>query len=232
MENPNPATPAQAAIPGNGEQVKPNSSVAPTSPAIPATGGQPDEEKVTIPLKEFRVLQRDHARVLSFEKRKDFAARQNTNTQSANNGGGDPELVKALAQKDLDLQQANARTLRAEVKAGIESILNKPEYSNLPSIAKELIRKNPAMLSEADNVEEALLDIEDFVREESAKISNPPGGQVPSRGPVGHETPPAVTAGAPAPSAASSLEDVSNLTGPARSRAILRNNLKQARGVK
>ncbi len=233
MEKPNPATPAQAATPGNGEQVKPTPSVAPTSPVTPAAGGQPDEEKVTISLKEFRDLQRDHARVLSFDKRRQFAAsKNNANPQPTNNGGGDPELIETIAQKDLALQEANTRALRAEVKAGVESILAKPEYSKLPDSTKELIRKNPAMLSEADNVEEALLDIEEFVREESAKISSVPSGQVPSRGSSDHETPPVINAGAPAPSAAAGLEDVSNLTGVERSRAVLRNSLKKQRGVK
>lgn len=89
------------------------------------------------------------------------------------------------------------------------------------------------MLSDADNVEEALLDIEDFVREEVAMILKPDnsGGQggtgsQPNQ-PTGHEAPPVITPGQSAPVDARNLEDVSKLTGPARSRAILRNSMKQ-----
>ena len=116
--------------------------------------------------------------------------------------------------------------------------MEKEEFKVLPESTKALILKNPHMLSQADNVEEALLDIEDFVRDQVAGLkvpnSSPNPGQGGSRAanPSGHETPSSVSAGAPAPASAIELEDVSNLSGVARSRAVLRNSMKKARGVK
>lgn len=241
MSQNNPATPAQAATPGSGEQqVPPNSSAAPQTPPAGGQGGQP-EEKVTIPLKEYRDLQRDHARVLSFDKRKQFSSSRNnpaSNNQPGNGaeGNNDPELVEQVRVNQERADTAEKRALQAEVKSGVRDILAKPEYANLPESTKNLILKNPAMLSEADNVEEALLDIEDFVREnipagtQNQNQSGQGGASRPT--PPGHEAPPTVTTGAPAPVNAEGLEDVSKLTGVARSRAVLRNSMKKARGVK
>ena len=121
-------------------------------------------------------------------------------------------------------------------------ILNKEEYKDLPKSTSDLILKNPAALSNAETLDEALLDIEDFIREQTIEIQDKsknlqtiPGegqpGQQPKNLP-GHETPPATTAGAPAPAEPNSLEDINSLSGPARSRAILRNSIRKKEGVK
>ena len=242
MAEQNPAIPAQsAANPGSSPQVPP-SSAAPQTPTNNGGQGGAPEEKVTISLKEFRDLQRDHARVLSFDKRRGFNASRNNPAPQPGNGasGGqdDPEIVEQLRVTQERADAAERRAMQSEVRDGVRTILGKPEYANLPSSTKELILKNPSMLSEADSVEEALLDIEDFVREQAAAVvtpnSQPNSGQGGSSqaNPPGHEAPPVVSAGAPAPVNAENLEDVSNLRGPARSQAILRNSIKKARGVK
>ncbi len=238
MSQTNPATPAQAANPGSGEQVQPQSSAAPQAPSTQqGQGGQP-EEKVSISLKEYRDLQRDHARVLSFDKRKDFVKKNPSGNPPGNGAAGndDPELVEQVRVNQERAETAEKRAMQAEVKSGVRDILAKSEYANLPESTKNLILKNPAMLSEADNVEEALLDIEDFVRENTpagSSNSNQSGQGAASRpNPTGHEAPPTVSPGAPAPVNAEGLEDISKLSGVARSRAVLRNSLKKARGVK
>ena len=90
-------------------------------------------------------------------------------------------------------------------------------------------------MSDADNVEEILLDIEDFVREEVGKLSatsQPLNSGEGKNEPVGHETPPAIQSGIPAPAPAQNLEETENLHGTDLSRAVLRNSIKKMRGVK
>ena len=242
----NPVTPAAnaAATPGNNGQSAPQSSAAPSTQSGTPLGqeGKPDD-KVTIPLKEYRDLQRDHARVLSFDKRKQFNSSRNNNApgfQPANNGSGennDPEIVEQLRVSQERTEAAERESLQLKVKDGVRTILAKPEFANLPESTKNLILKNPAMLSEANNVDEALLDIEDYIRETASTISTPNQNQSGQGGgsrstPPGHEVPPTVSVGAAAPTNAEGLEDTSSLTGVARSRAVLRNAAKKARGIK
>ena len=241
----NPVIPAAnaAATPGNNGQSAPQSSAAPsTQPGNPpGQGGAPDE-KVTISLKEYRELQRDHGRVLSFDKRKQFNSSRNNapGSQPANNGSGennDPEIVEQLRVSEERAETAERESMQLKVKDGVRAILAKPEFANLPESTKNLILKNPAMLSEANSVDEALLDIEDYIRETASTISTPnqnQSGQGSGRRstPPGHEVPPTVSAGAAAPANAEGLEDTSNLTGVARSRAVLRNAAKKHRGIK
>lgn len=220
----NPVTPAQAATPGAIEQGVQNPSVvASQSPASP-------EEKVTISLKEYRDLQRSHARQLSFEKRKDFLKK----APVADQGDGtsqDPELVQQLNRERELRETAEKRAMQSEVRDGVRGILSKPEYAGLPESTKNLILKNPSALSDADNIEEALLDIEDFVRENSVSVSKPGDGSTRPE-PAHHDTPQSVSTGTPAPVYNTDIEDTSRLTGVNRSRAILRNTMRKARGIK
>jgi hypothetical protein len=89
------------------------------------------------------------------------------------------------------------------------------------------------MLSKADNLDEALLDIEDFLRENVIGIDSVPI-PMPGQQNAGqkNETPPVINSGAPAPSDSAGLEDVSKLSGTARSQAMIRNKMREARGVK
>ena len=234
MTTSNPATPAQAANPGGNEQ---GAGTPPANSSTPPQEGAQGNQQgaVTISAEEYRILTRDHARQQAFEKRKGFTrSRNNPSTPPATGAAGDdPELVEALHREQDARIEAERKALKAEVSVGVGSILAKSEYAKLPQSTKNLILKNPHMLSEADNVEDALLDIEDFVREEVAGLSAPgnsgnqAGGNSQPNQPVGHETPPTVGAGNPAPVNSGVLEDTSKLTGVARSRAILRNALKQ-----
>ncbi|MBI4119369.1 MAG: hypothetical protein HY456_00800 [Parcubacteria group bacterium] len=192
---------------------------------------------MTIPTKEYAQLQRDHARVVSFENRARFNKSKLASSQpTSGEGSDDPEVVAQLQREQEAHADANLRAHRAEVTLKVRDLLEKEEFKNLPMSTRALILKNPAMLSDADNVDEALLDIEDFVREQVAGLtpqSQPQGsGKGTSPSPTGHETPPSVGPGAPAPVTSVDLEDVSKLTGVARSRAVLRNTMKQQRGKK
>ncbi len=237
MTNPNPATPAQAATPGNVPQGSGTPSPETPAAVTPTGQGNQVDGTVTISTKEYAELQRAKARTLSFEKRAAFQKRNPAPSPAANgDGGDDPELVAQVQREQEARADADKRAYRAEVTLKVRDLLDKEEFKNLPASTRSLILKNPSMLSGADNVDEALLDIEDFVREQVAGLtpSSQPvpgsGGNSPSA--PGRETPPAVSAGAPAPASAVELEDASKLTGVARSRAILRNSLKKARGVK
>ncbi len=233
MTNPNPATPAQAAAPGNAAA----GSAAPssTTPAVvtPTGQGNNPEGTVAISLKEYRDLQRAKARTLSFDKR--LALKKPATSQPTNDDGADPELVNELAQEREGRQNAERRALQAEVRGRVSELFSKPEFKDLAPSTKSLILKNPAMLSNADNIEEAMLDIEDFVQEQVTLDLNLKGGASqpgkPNQ-PSGHETPPNTNGGNSNPAGNPSLEDTSKLSGPARSQATIRNALKKAKGVK
>ena len=237
MEKPNPATPAQAATPGNVPQGSGTPSPVTPAAVTPTGQGNQAEGTVTIPTKEYAQLQRDHARVVGFEKRASFARSRPASANPNGEGSDDPEVLERLRTEQEARAESDRRAYRAEVTLKVRDLLEKDDFKNLPASTKALILKNPAMLSEADNVDEALLDIEDFVREQVAGMAIPVqgtqpsgqgGGTRPSASPTGHDTPPVVGGGSPAPVTGVEMEDVSKLTGPARSRAILRNSLKKA----
>jgi len=215
-----PATPAQAATPGSTEQGKtPAAGDAPGTP-----GAQPAIGQVTITTAEFAQLQRDAARAKSTAKRNEIRVR----TSPTVTADPDDPLSKELEDtRRINIQQA--QDLRQERMTNrARDILAKPEYAALPESTKKLILKNPSALSSAEDVEEAILDIEDFVRDEVdgiAKSNQPAAGTTP-----GHETPPVVTAGNPAKVQATEDIDVSKLSGPARSRAVLSNLTRKTRG--
>jgi len=236
MEQIKPATPAQAATPGNASQVP--GTTSPVTPATVTPGqGVQAEGSVIIPTKEYAQLQRDHARVVGFNKRAEFSARKNPPINSNGEGNGDPE-VAAILQREQDARiDSEKRAFKAEVTLKVRDLLDKEEFKSLPASTRALILKNPSMLSDADNVDEALLDIEDFVRDQVVlipvqnfqQIDNGNGSR--ANNPVGHETPPVVGSG-PVPVQGIELEDISKLSGPARSRAVLRNALKnKKRGI-
>lgn len=240
MENPKPATPAQAAAPGNVPQG--SGTPSPVTPPVTTPGsGAQAEGTVTISTKEFAELQRAKARSLAFDRRADFRKRNPLPPQAPHGEGSeDPEILEQLRKEQEARAEADLRAYRAEVTLKVRDLLDKEEFKALPASTRALILKSPHMLSEADNVEEALLDIEEFVREQVAGLAIPPvivnqnqPGPGGSRAgtPAGHETPPAVSAGAPTPPTAIEEEDVSKLTGVARSRAVLRNAMKKARGL-
>lgn len=237
MENPKPVNPAQAATPGNVPQG--SGTPSPVTPPVTTPGpGAQAEGTVTISTKEFAELQRAKARSLAFDRRADFRKRNPLPPQAPHGeGSDDPEILAKLQEEQEARIESDKRAYRAEVTLKVRDLLDKEEFKALPASTRALILKNPHMLSEADNVEEALLDIEDFVRDQVAGLAipaplNQPGpGGVRTATPAGHETPPIVSAGAPTSPSAIEEEDVSKLVGVARSRAILRNAMKKARGL-
>lgn len=224
MSEQSPTTPAQAAPLGNDGQ---GNAPAPVVTPAATPGAAPGQ--VTIPADEYAKLQRDHARVLSFEKRRDFNKRSAINRTNEGEGG-EPNEEVVKAREELAATQTELH--RERVTNRVRDLLAKPDYSALPESTRKLILKNPAMLSEADNFEEAMLDIEDFIREEVAGAAKPNAAAAkPAGQPNGIETPAGV-GGGPAMGIASGLEDLKDLQGTARSRAAIRNALKQKKGVK
>lgn len=222
MENVNPATPAQAAPPAN---VQPGQAPNPSNP--PVNPGAP-EGKVYVDVNELAQLRRDAARTKSLQRRADLAKSQ---PEALNIDPNDPVAVE-LAQ----LRRENAEKDRAirEVRLSreVSELFNKPVYKDLPESTKKVILRNPSSLSNADNVEEAIIDIEEFIQAELAPLT--PKVEAPApKGPSGVETPPAPGGGAPAPANSEVLEDLSKLPPSERAIAALRNAAKKQRmGVK
>ena len=219
----NPATPAASATatPGADPNVVATPSTTPNT-VVP-------EGKVTIDTKEYAQLQRDAARARSAQKR--IEIRNNTNRQSIPEGASE-DVAKAIEEANNRAAEAERKALQAEVGGKVRDILDKDEFKNIPKSTRELILKNPSMLSKADNLDEALLDIEDFLRENVVGVDSV---TIPMPGlnkPGPNETPPVINSGAPAPSDAAGMEDVSKLSGSERSRAMIRNKIKEAQGVR
>ena len=90
---------------------------------------------------------------------------------------------------------------------------------------------------DADNLDEAMLDIEDFLREEvvglppeDAKQGQQGESSSQIQNPVGHETPPAIESGGSTLVDSSILEDASEVKGEERSRMLIRNAIKKQMG--
>lgn len=233
MININSATPSKEATPGVSGQGQ--ASQAQPSPAQ-GQGGQL-ESNVTITAKEYAELQRNQARLQAFQKRAQFTSKNSS--LFAPSDTDDPEIVEALRKEQTAHQNAIKELRSEQIKNGVRGLLDKEEYKLLPKVVKDLILKNPALLSKAETVDEALLDIEEFINTQMIehKINQPPqpsdntqkGGQGQPQNPSGHETPPIVNAANPAPVNVDALEDINKLEGQSKSRAILRNVLRKAR---
>lgn len=221
MSNNNSATPAQAATP----EKDPQNSPAPATTPAPTTGdqGTSQEGKVTIDTKEYAQLQRDAARARSSQKRNEINSRKNSTTE---NSSGDPNVDRAIEEANNRAAIAERNALQAQVKGSVRDLLEREEFKTIPKSTKALILQNPALLSNADNLEEALLDIEDFIRDQVLPNEiTPTTIEKKNDQPAGHETPPA-NVGAPAPAGDSRLEDVSKLSGNAKSMAMIRNSFR------
>ena len=221
----NPATPPQGAIPGSAPAVV-ATPPASTPSSTPGQQGNLDG-KVTIDLKEYRDLQRAKARTLSFDKRVALGKGATPTTMKNPDGSdADPEIVDRLNQSESLRKEAEKKAMRLEVKGKVRDLLEKPEYAVLPKSTKDLILENPAMLSSAETLDEALLDIEDWVGAKVLELNIPgSGANKPNNNPTGHDTPP-VGASGPAPVRGVEPEDLSKLRGTARSQAAIRNAIK------
>src|SRR3990167_4267662 len=156
-----PATPEvkTSAAPGNSEQTSVNSSTDNSG----SPSNQPDE-KISISSAELAQLRRDAARSKSIQRRFDALLKNNSGLPE----GVDPNdpLALELHKERQGRVQAEQKALKLEVVTKVREILDRPEYNSLPKSTKDLILKNPSALSDADNADEALLDIEDFVQEQ------------------------------------------------------------------
>lgn len=234
MPETTPATPAQAATPGSNEQGTVPAAAA-TTPSVTTPGqGTTPAGQVTISTAEFAQLSRDAARGRS-------KGRRPTQGPTSQVDPDDP-AAQAIAQANSERDSANQRALRLEVREEVRGILDKPEFAKLSRSTRELILKNPAALSEADNLEDALSDIETFIAEQVAvedayargdTSTTVPAVTVPGvsqvKEPTGHETPVLPGGGAPAPAPANELEDLTRLTGAARTQAAIRNAIRGKR---
>lgn len=225
MVNPNPATPAApaTATPGSGEHGSNQPSVVPAAPATPAPGNN-NEGTVTIPVKEYRDLQRNDARARSFGKR----IYQRPASTAAMNGDPNDPAAPERARADA----AERRAMQLEVKGKVQDLLADDRFKSIPQSTKKLILEAPHMLSEAETLDDAMYDIEDKLIEIAASDNipvtiktddTPPANNQPAN----RETPPIVTPGTPAPTDTTAMEDTSMLRGNARSQAALRNAFKK-----
>lgn len=222
MAQPNPATPSQEVTPGHGEHGSSTPSATPAAPVTPAPGNN-NEGTVTIPVKEYRELQRNDARARSFGNR----VYRRPAAPAANADPNDP-----VAQANARATEAEQKSLRLEVQGKVRDLLADDRFKNIPQSTKTLILESPHMLSEAETLDEAMYDIEDRLIEIS-KVDNIPvtirtdGTPPANNAPSNRETPPVITPGTPAPVDAATMEDTSQLRGSARSQAALRNAFKK-----
>lgn len=233
MTDPIAATPPNGATPaGNGQVTVPPSTTVP--PVTPATGQAP-AGVVTLSTEQYRQLERDAARGRSKDRINGASRNRPQNLGGGDGATDDPEKIDLMNRAST----AEKTALQFQVKDRVRELLDKPEYKDLPASARNMILKNPAALSSADNLEDAMVDIENFVDEEvtNLRTATPPqplpGGQPPvQQQPANVQTPPVIGAGSPALSDANQLEDLSKLTGPKRSQAAIRNILRASKGVK
>lgn len=226
-----PVPPAQAAAPGQ----QPDPNQPPTNPPAPpeAPGG-----KVTITNEEYADLQRQKARLAALQRsgNRPRAAKPVTVDPTADPDAAVAEEVQRERERSAALQQ---QIFDRDVRDHARDLLAKPEYAKLPESTKRLILRNPASYIQSQDLESAKMDLEDFLREEVAAVppsTTPPGQPAapaprPANEPPGHETPPHVGAGSPAAPPSDQLEDLSKLSGPARSQAAFRNAVKKKNGI-
>ena len=249
MNTPNPVTPAPAAAPGTNEPVNDNSNVVTSAPST-AEGKEPkinnDGTNVTIPISEYKNLNRSNARLKSLQKRNALGSSKQTLDTTKSYDNADPDVVEELHQTNDKLSVTTKELFKERLGNKTRDLLAKDEFKNLPESTKRLILKNPSSLSKAESVDEAILDIEDFVNEEVAGLNVTPNSQqlgesdgvvnnASSQAPITpsvHDTPPAVNAGSPAQPNSEGMEDVSKLTGTDKTRAIIRNGIKKVKGTK
>lgn len=234
MTTENPATPS------DNKETTPGNSPASDGQRPSADSNDKSEGTVTITAKEFAQLQRNSARLKGLQKRQVpmFTKRQPAGTKQSDSGYGD-EPSEEYQQAVSRSQELERQLFERDVKDRARELLEQDEFKSLPESTRKLILRNPASLSDSDSVEEMMLDIEDFIREETAALTKPDGIQTDTKpeaaktySPEGHDTPQNVTAGNPATGEAEQLEDTSRLSGTARSRAVFRNIMKKSRGVK
>lgn len=244
MPNNQPATPDnKSATPGNesGQQnpQTPQGAAPSQTPSQEGDKGtqQNQEGMVSISAKEYRDLQRAKARASSAQRREALKNKQNTTNKSVdeyNSEGVDPEVAEALSRTQSQLTETQRDLIIERSKNRVTEILSREEYKDIPESTKRILRNNPSSVAsvESNTIDELMLDVEDFLNDEIEKIpvtvvKTPPQENT---DPKGHETPDNVGGGGSQNTSNQGLEDISNLTGTARSRAVLRNAIKKGGG--
>lgn len=225
MTTDNPANPSE------NKEANPGTSQAQEGQRPSADSKEDKSEgSVTISAKEYAQLQRNSARLKGYQKRQTVmpTKRQPSVSRQQEPAYGD-EPNEEFMQVQSRNQELERQLFERDVKERTRELLEQDEFKSLPESTRKLILRNPTSLSNSDNLEEMMLDIEDFVREETAALGKPESRHDVQKE---HETPTNVTAGNPASVDAEHFEDISRLTGTARSRAVFRNILKKSRGVK
>ncbi len=220
MSDSTPATPASAATPGTVPASAPNVSPNGAPAAEPGTTPQ---GTVIISTKEFAQLNRDAARGRS--------PKRGSSTPSGVQipEGADDNIAQAIRTATEGQAKAELKVMQLEVQGKVRDLLAKDDFKGLPEATKKRIIEKPHLLTDADNLDDALFDIEDYARDllvDFAPATVPVPGTPAATQPEGHQAPPTVGSGAPAPTAAAQLEDISKLTGPAKTQAMIRNQMK------
>lgn len=235
MDNKTPATPATAATPGNnqGQPVPQPSGTVPPVATQTGAGGQAGNQdgKVLVDANEYRKLQRDAARTAGLQRRVDLFMKNPPQNTAGGQVTGDEDADKLIASANARAEAAERRSMQLEVTNRVKDLVNSARFKDVPESTKRLILKNPSALSDAQTLDEAILDIEDFLENEILSIgqSHPVTPQGQGGDPAGHETPPRPGSGAPSTiEADGDLVETEGLTGPERSRAVLRNIIKKA----
>lgn len=221
MSTPNNTT--ATPVPG---QAPATATPAVTTPAggnpAGAGNGSNTQDKVYVQVEktEWENTQRDAARHRSRKQPTPLERRENRYAPPA------AGVVDDQDQKYLELSTENQKLARdnmqLKVTNELNDLFNKPEYKNLPESTKKLILRNPLALADerAKTHEDIIADIEDFIDDEIGKVTTTPSaaGQPPVNN--GNDTPPPSN-NPPAPINETKV-DVTGLTGPARSIALIK----------
>lgn len=211
----NPATPtednvARSATPGENVEKETGKSTEDRT-----EDGQGEKlGDVSLNKDEYVQLLRDQARLRSLQKR------SSTKKSVESDDGSDPELRKERS-RAVELERQLA--LR-DMRDGAREMLSDSRFSNIPESTRKLLMKAPHSLSQSDDVEGVLSDLEDYLLEESAALKAEEKARAGKNtsGPA-----PEVQAGTRQIDVMGEVEDVSKLTGTSRSVAVLRNLIRQ-----
>jgi hypothetical protein len=139
------------------------------------------------------------------------------------------DAIEVIQTTQTERDSAIQRAFEAELKVNVRDIFDKEDFKNVPPSVKKMILKNPSAYTDSRDAVEAAEDIENYLYDEIIPDLTPGAGiPVPEVKPVG-EVPPVVNQGTPAPVQAGVVEDTRNLTGPARSRGMIRNIIRQGK---
>lgn len=222
------ATPASAATPAS--TTPPVTTPPAPGPAAPPAAA-PAADTVTLSREEYNKLQRQSARASSKQRREALETKRTGSASTHQPDPNNPFADEIETERNARIA-AEQKLAQATVQGGVRDILAKSEFKDIPESVKKIILRNPQGLSNATDPEEILLDVEDYLREEMNDLKASTTAASAAAAPAAtHEAPPVSNSGAPVIPASVELEKLDGLTGPARTQAILRNQLKTARAT-